>query len=62
MNLSNGEVQQRAEEDPREVDRPIQVETAMWSRAGQLEWWVKDGRNGGVAFVVRGQSMVDRGC
>jgi hypothetical protein len=53
MNLSNDEVQQRAEADRREVDPPIQVETTMWSRAGQLDWWVKEGRNGGVALVVR---------
>jgi hypothetical protein len=29
------------------------VETASWSRAGQLVWWVKkNGRNGGVAYAV----------
>ena len=42
MDLSNDELQQRAEADRREVDPPIQVETAMWSSAGQLDWWVKD--------------------
>jgi hypothetical protein len=26
----------------REVDPPIKVETARWSEAGQLDWWVKD--------------------
>jgi preprotein translocase subunit YajC len=26
----------------REVDPPIQVETAMWSKAGQLDWCVKE--------------------
>jgi hypothetical protein len=30
MDLSDDEVQQRAEADRREVDPPIQVETAMW--------------------------------
>jgi hypothetical protein len=42
MDLSDDEVQQRAEADRREVDPPIQVETAMWSKGGQLDWWVKD--------------------
>jgi hypothetical protein len=23
-------------------DPPIQVEMATWSKAGQLDWWVKD--------------------
>jgi hypothetical protein len=26
----------------REVDPPIEVKTATWSKAGQLDWWVKD--------------------
>jgi hypothetical protein len=44
--------------------RPIQVETAMWSKAGQLDWWVKerqewwgrirgaDGVNGGSKLLI----------
>jgi len=44
MDLSDGEVQQRAEADRREVDPPIQVEAAAWSKAGQLDWWVKERR------------------
>jgi hypothetical protein len=42
MDLSNGEVQQHAEADRREVDPPIQVESATWSPGGQLDWWVKE--------------------
>jgi hypothetical protein len=42
MDLSDTDAQQRAEADRREVDPPIQVETATRSRAGQLDWWVKD--------------------
>jgi hypothetical protein len=42
MDLSDDEVQQHAEADRREVDPPIQVETAMWAKAGQLDWWVRD--------------------
>jgi hypothetical protein len=33
---------QYGEADRREVDPPIQVETATWSKAGQLDWWVKE--------------------
>ena len=47
MNPSGDEAQQRVEADRREVDPPIQVKTATWSAAGQLDWWVKDGRSGG---------------
>jgi hypothetical protein len=31
-----------AEADRREVDPPIEVQTASWSKAGQLDWWVKE--------------------
>jgi hypothetical protein len=31
-----------SEADRREVDPPIPVETATWSKAGQLDWWVKE--------------------
>ena len=42
MDLSDDEVQQHAAADRREVDPPIQVEAATWSKAGQLDWWVKE--------------------
>jgi hypothetical protein len=42
MDLSDGEMQQLAEADRRAVDPPIQVQTATWSKAGRLDWWVKD--------------------
>ena len=42
MDLSNDDLEQLAAADRREVDPPIQVETAMWSKAGQLDWWVKE--------------------
>jgi hypothetical protein len=29
-------------EDRRDVDPPIEVETATWSAAGTLDWWVKE--------------------
>jgi hypothetical protein len=53
MDLNERDLQQIAEADRREVDPPIQVETATWSHAGQLGWWVKDGRNGGVGYAVQ---------
>jgi hypothetical protein len=42
MDLTDDEVQQRAEADRREVEPPIQVETATSSKGGQLDWWVKE--------------------
>jgi hypothetical protein len=33
---------QYSEADRREVDPPIQVDIARWSKAGQLDWWVKE--------------------
>jgi len=44
MDLSDDEVQRRAEADRREVNPPIQVDVATWSLAGQLDWWVKEHR------------------
>jgi hypothetical protein len=31
-------------EDRREVDPPIEVESATWASAGALDWWVKERR------------------
>jgi hypothetical protein len=42
MNPTDADLQRRAEADRREVDPPIQVERATWSKAGQLDWWVKE--------------------
>jgi len=42
MDLSDDDLQQRAEADRREVDPPIEVQAASWSPGGQLDWWVKD--------------------
>jgi hypothetical protein len=35
---------QYGEADRREVNPPIQVESATWSSAGHLDWWVRDRR------------------
>jgi hypothetical protein len=42
MDLSEDELQHLAAADRLEVEQPIQVESATWSSAGQLDWWVKD--------------------
>jgi hypothetical protein len=42
MDLSDDQVQQRAVADRREIDPPIEMEMATWSKAGQLDWWVKE--------------------
>jgi hypothetical protein len=42
MDLSDAEVQRRDAADRREVNPPIEVELAMWSAGGQLDWWVKE--------------------
>jgi hypothetical protein len=36
------EVDDYAEGDRREVNPPVEVETATWSAGGQLDWWVKE--------------------
>jgi hypothetical protein len=42
MDLSGDELRQHAEPDRREVDPPIQVETATRRKLAQIDWWVKD--------------------
>jgi hypothetical protein len=42
MDLSDEDVQRYAEADRRQVDPPIPVDMASWSKAGQLDWWVKE--------------------
>jgi hypothetical protein len=44
---------QYGEADRREVDPPVEVQVAIWSKAGRLDWWVKErqqwlGRVGGA--------------
>jgi hypothetical protein len=35
---------QYSDADRRVVDPPVPVDVATWSRAGQLDWWVKERR------------------
>jgi hypothetical protein len=44
MDLTDDDLEQMAEADRREVDPAIQVEAATWSKAGQLDWWVRERR------------------
>ena len=44
MDLNADEVQRRAEADRREVDLPVQMEVATWSKAEQLDWWIRERR------------------
>jgi hypothetical protein len=64
MDLSDDDLKQFAAADRREVDPPIPVETATWSNAGQLNWWVKErqqwlGRVGGANGRQRWIRAVD---
>jgi hypothetical protein len=42
MDLTDDDVQHLAEADRREVNPPVQVETATWSSGGGPDWWVKE--------------------
>jgi hypothetical protein len=42
MDLSDADLEQIGAADRREVDPPIPVDTATWSKAGQLDWWMKE--------------------
>jgi hypothetical protein len=42
MDVGDIYLEQFAAADRREVDPPIQVDGATWSKAGQLDWWVRE--------------------
>ena len=44
LSMSAFDPEQFDPEDRREVNPPIEVESATWSTAGQLDWWVKERR------------------
>ena len=64
MDLSNDDLERIAAAHRRALEPPIQVDSAAWSKAGQLEWWVKDrqqwwgrvrgadGRHGGSELLI----------
>jgi hypothetical protein len=63
MDLRDDELGQIAEADRRKVDPPIQVETAIWSKAGSLDW-LGEGTAGVVGSRTRCRrpSTMDQGC
>jgi hypothetical protein len=54
MDLRNDDLKQIAAADRREVNPQVPVEIASWTRAGQLDWWVKERREwwGRVAVLM----------
>jgi hypothetical protein len=42
LNVTFNQYGQRKEDDRREVKPPVEVESATWSAAGKLDYWVKD--------------------
>ena len=42
LNVPFNQYGQRANDDRREVNPPIEVKSATWSAAGELDWWVKE--------------------
>ena len=44
---------QFSEVDRRLVDPPIKVDTATWSKAGRLDYWVKERWGGSVGYAVQ---------
>jgi hypothetical protein len=36
------DLSQYGEADRREIDPPIEVESATWSAGGTLDWWVRE--------------------
>jgi hypothetical protein len=42
VDLSDDDLQRLPAADRREVNPPVQVDVASWSKAGQLDYWVND--------------------
>jgi hypothetical protein len=42
LNITFNQYGQRNEDERRRVDPAIEVESASWSAAGELDWWVKE--------------------
>jgi hypothetical protein len=60
MNLGGNDLEQIPEADRREVDPPIKVQTATWSKAGQLDWWVKERQEWWAGCAAGRWSKVDQ--
>jgi hypothetical protein len=59
VNAKFNQYGERAAADRREVDPSVEVETASWSKAGQLDWWVRKRQEWGDR--VRGAEVVNAG-
>ena len=59
LNMRDLDPSQYGEADRREVNPPIEVESATWSAGGTLDWWVKERRE--WFGRVRGQDGVRSG-
>jgi hypothetical protein len=55
MSMQHLDPEQKDPEDRREVRPPIEVESAIWSPSGQLDWWVKERQE--WCGRVRGQEV-----
>ena len=44
LNVTFNQYGQHDQADRTEVNPPIEVQSARWSAAGQLDWWVKEHR------------------
>ena len=44
LNVTFNQYGQRDQADRIEVNPPLEVQSATWSAAGQLDWWVKERR------------------
>ena len=42
LSLTYNQYGQRSESNVRHVDPPIDVQSATWTAAGTLDWWVKE--------------------
>ena len=42
LSMQDLDPSQYGEADRREVDPPVEVESATWSAGGTLDWWVKE--------------------
>ena len=42
--MQNIDPDQKAPKDRREVNPPIEVESATWPAGGALDWWILDNR------------------
>jgi hypothetical protein len=62
LNVIYHQYGQRKQKDRREVQPVIEVSSAAWSAAGQLDYWVKERQEWWGRVRFRRTSGVDQGC